>query len=102
MIIETMENGVYQSIDTENNNEILLTITSLENNVYRAINNSFDIMAEIIPVDDFSNKVKCIEYKRADKNGRYRKTTKLLNHTLSWLDWILEEKGFIRKKKCVE
>lgn len=98
MIIETMKDGIYQSF---NDDKLLLTITALGNNIYRAVNMSFDITAEIIPIDDYSNKARCIEHKRADKNGRYRKTTKLLQSNLSWLDWMLEEKGFIRKKKSI-
>lgn len=101
MIIETMENGLYKSFDVDNN-EILLTIEALGNNVYKAKNKTFCITAEIVPLNEYQNQVKCIEHKRADKLGRYRKTTKLLQHNLSWLDWIVEEKGFIRKKKVKE
>lgn len=98
MIIETMNNGVYQCIDDD---KVLLTITSLGNNVYRAINNFTDITAEITPVDDYYTKLVCIEHKRRDKNGRYRKTTKLLESNLCWLDHMLEKKGFIREKKTL-
>lgn len=98
MIVEKIENGVYQAIDGE---RILLTIEALGNNVYRAVNDSFDITAEVTPIDEYSNNVRCIEHKRADKNGRFRKTTKLMLHNMRWLDWILEEKGFVRKKKTV-
>ena len=96
-----MENGLYKSFNTENN-EILLTIEALGNNVYKAKNKTVCITAEIVPLNEYQNKVSCIEHKRADKLGRYRKTTKLLHHNLSWLDWIVEEKGFIRKKKAKE
>lgn len=99
MIIETIENGIYKAIDAEKNNKVLLTIISLGNNIYRAINGFADITAKIVPLDDYRTELTCIEYKRADKNGRYRKTTTLLSHTMSWLDYILEETGFIRKKK---
>ena len=98
MIIETTENGIYKAID---GNKVLLTITSLGDNIYRAINNSMDITAKVTVLNDYQTMMNCIEHKRADKNGRYRKTTKLLQSDLSWLDYILEEKGFIRKKKCV-
>lgn len=97
MIVETIENGVYKAIDGD---KTLLTISTLEGNIYKAINKEMSITAKVIPLDDYHTRVECIEYKKADKNGRYRKSTKLLNHYLSWLDYILEETGFIRKKKC--
>ena len=37
---------------------------------------------------------------RRGKDGRYRKTTKLLQSNLFWLDYMLQEKGFIRKAKA--
>lgn len=98
MIAEKIENGVYQSIDGD---KILLTIEALGNNVFRAVTPTFDITAEVTPIDEYSNNVRCIAYKRADKNGRFRKTTKLIHHYMKWLDWILEEKGFVRKKKLI-
>lgn len=97
MLLETMENGVYKCFDED---KVLLTITILGNNRYRAINSSFDITAEIVPFNDYSNITRCIEYLRADKNGEYKKSTKLLKQTMSWFDYILEEKGFIRRKKA--
>lgn len=97
MITETMENGVYRCVEGD---RTLLTIFSLGDNVFRAINDYTDIIAKVIPLDDYTTNVICIEHKRADKNGKFRKSTKLLQHNLSWLDYILEETGFIRKKKC--
>jgi hypothetical protein len=98
MIVDTMENGIFKSVDGD---KILLTITSLGDNVYRATNSIVDVTAEVIVLDDCNTKVKCIEHKVADKNGRFRKSTKLLSHNLKWLDYMLEEAGFIRKKKCI-
>lgn len=95
---EVMGNGVYQSID--DSGEILLTITSLGNNAYRAVNKFFDITAEIIPLDDYRTSVRCIENKKADKNGKYRKTKLLVEHNTNWLNYMLQEKGFIRKAKA--
>lgn len=97
MIVETIENGVYKAIDGD---RTLLTISTLGGNIYKAINKEISITAKVIPLDDYLTRVECIEYKKADKNGRYRKSTKLLNHYLSWLVYILEEIGFICKKKC--
>ena len=97
MIVETMENGIYKSFDGD---MLLLTITSLGNNTYRAVNMDCDITAEVEPVDDYITRLTCIEHKRRGKDGRYRKTTKLLQSNLFWLDYMLQEKGFIRKAKA--
>lgn len=97
MITERMENGMYQSFDGD---RLLLTITDLGNNCYRAVNSVTDITVEAIPLDDYRTKISCIEHKRAGKDGRYRKTKKLINHSMSWMDYILQEVGFIRKAKC--
>ena len=99
MIKETIKNGVYTAKDGD---KLLLTITSLGDDVYRAVNHDTDIIARVTPLDDYRTSVQCISYKRKDKIGRYRKTTKLLNHYLRWLDYMLEEIGFIREKKCVK
>lgn len=98
MFKEIKENGKYQIFV---DGKLLLTIEELGNNAYKATNDSFTITAEVVPLDDYRTQLRCIEHKRADKNGVYRKTTKLLEHNMSWLDYILEDKGFIRKKKCV-
>ena len=97
MITEVMENGIYKSCDGE---RVLCTITSLGNNIYRAVNMDCDITAEVVPEDDYITRLKCIEHKRRGKDGRYRKTTKLLQPNLKWLMYMLEEKGFIRKAKA--
>lgn len=96
---EVMGNGVYRSIG--DNGEILLTITSLGGHTYRAVNKFFDITAEIIPLDDYRTSVKCIENKKADKNGKYRKVKLLAEHNANWLCYMLEKKGFIRKAKAM-
>lgn len=59
-------------------------------------NASFDIDEE---KDEHNTVIRCIENKIADKNGRYRKTKKLMEHNTKWLWRMLEEKGFIRKSK---
>lgn len=97
MITEVMENGIYKVCDGE---EVLCTIISLGNNIYRAVNTDCDITAEVVPEDDYITRLKCIEHKRRGKDGRYRKTTKLLQPNLKWLMYMLEEKGFIRKAKA--
>ena len=97
MVTEVMENGMYKVCDGE---RVLCTITSLGNNIYRAVNMDCDITAEVVPEDDHITRLKCIEHKRRGKDGRYRKTTKLLQSNLSWLDYMLQEKSFIRKAKA--
>ena len=97
MITEVMEGSIYKSFDGD---RVLLTITSLGNNTYRAVNMDCDITAEVEPVDDYITRLTCIEHKRRGKDGRYRKTTKLLQSNLFWLDYMLQEKGFIRKAKA--
>lgn len=61
----------------------------------------FDITAEIIPLDDYKTSVRCIENKKAGKNGKYRKTKLLAEHNTNWLNYMLEKKGFIRKAKTM-
>ena len=97
MVTEVMENGIYKAFDGE---KVLCTITSLGNNIYRAVNMDCDITAEVVPEDDYITRLKCIDHKRRGKDGRYRKTTKLLQPNLKWLMYMLEEKGFIRKAKA--
>ena len=97
MVTEVMENGMYKVCDGE---RVLCTITSLGNNIYRAVNMDCDITAEVVPEDDYITRLKCIEHKRRGKDGRYRKTTKLLQSNLYWLDYMLQEKSFIRKAKA--
>lgn len=97
MVTEVMENGIYKACDGE---KVLCTITSLGNNIYRAVNMDCDITAEVVPEGDYITRLKCIDHKRRGKDGRYRKTTKLLQSNLSWLNYMLQEKGFIRKAKA--
>ena len=60
MITEIMENGIHKSLDGD---RVLCTITSLGNNIYRAVNMECDITAEIEPEDDYITRLKCIEHK---------------------------------------
>ena len=93
MIINKMENGIWTSIDTERN-EVLCTIESLGNHIYKATNSFLKITAEVFPIDEYRTSVKCIENKNKTKNGIYRKSKK-------WLVYMLEECGFIRKPKTI-
>ncbi len=60
------------------------------------------ITAEIVPIDDYKTLIRCIENKQADKNGVYRKTKKLADHNTSWLNYMCQEIGFVRKAKPTE
>lgn len=81
-------------------NKIMCTIEALGNDIYKATNKFTQITAEIKPLDGFRTMTKCVENKKADKNGVYRKTKALAEHNTSWLCYMLEEYGFIRKAKC--
>ena len=101
MIIDKMENGVWTTTDTETN-KVLCTIESLGNNIYKVINNSLSITAEVFPIDEYRTSIKCIENKNKTKNGIYRKSKKLMDANMKWLVYMLEETGFIRKPKLYE
>lgn len=92
MITEIMENGVYKAVDDDN---VLLTIEALGNNIYKAKNSDMEIMAEVVVLDDNTTKVNCLSYRRADNNGKYKKSNKLMNHYIKWFTVILRDKGFI-------
>lgn len=94
---EIKKDGFYQVV--EDSGEIILTIIALGNNIYKAVNKFTMITAEIIPLDDYRTSLMCIENRKADKNGRYRKSKTLAEENVSWLNYMLQEKGFIRKAK---
>ena len=96
-ITEVFTDDSYIALDGE---RVLLTIKRMENNVYFAKNADCSIVCEVVPLDDYRTLAKVIEYRRRGKDGKYRNTTKLLDHNRSWLVYILEEKGFIRKAKA--
>ena len=83
----------------ENDGEILLTIERVSENTYHAKNKFTDMTAEIIPLDEYRTQTRCIEHKTVGKDGKFRKSTKMLDHNVNWLVWMLEEKGFISKRK---
>ena len=100
MIVNKMENGIWTSIDTERN-EVLCTIESLGNHIYKATNSFLKITAEVFPIDEYRTYAKCIENKNRTKNGIYRKSRKLMDSNMKWLVCMLEEYGFIRKPKII-
>lgn len=99
MIIERLENGIYTCKDGE---RTLLTVTDLGGNRYRAVNLDLDITAEIVPLDDYSTRSSVIEHKRRGKDGRYRRTAKLVEHDSRWLVYMLEKIGMIRTPKTID
>lgn len=99
MIIERLENGVYTSKDGE---RTLLTVTDLGENRYRAVNLNFDITAEVVPLDEYRTRSRVIEHKRRGKDGRYRRTAKLVEHDSRWLVYMLEKIGMIRTPKTID
>ena len=98
MLIYTKTDKTLYATDTETG-EILMSIEVMGNNVYKAKNKFLEITAFIKPIDEYRTEYRCLENKKADKNGRYRKNKELAEHNTRWLKWMLEEKGFIRKSK---
>ena len=80
MIINKMENGIWTSIDTERN-EVLCTIESLGNHVYKATNSFLKTTAEVFPIDEYRTSVKCIENNKKEPPGSFLIADKLLLET---------------------
>ena len=93
---ETKTNTFYQCKDGY---KVLCTIERTEENVFRAVNSDTDITCEVIKIDEYKTSVSCIQHKRRGKDGKYRKTSKLLDHNMNWLLYMLENKGFIEPRK---
>lgn len=91
--INKVENVTEYYID----DRLLLTITELGNDNYIVENNSFKLEGNCKNIDDNKTQVTLTGYYSKGKNGRLYKTKKLLEHNVSWLSYILQEKGFIQK-----
>ena len=78
-----------------------MTIDKIADDTYRAVNNFTDITIKAIQIDEYRTQTECIEHKTVGKDGKFRKSKKLLEHNLSWLVYMLEEKGFINKRKPI-
>ncbi len=74
-----------------NDGIVALTIESLGDHKYRAINKFTDITARIIPINDNGASLECIEHKRTDKLGRRRTSKRLLESNLKWLWYMLQK-----------
>lgn len=96
MMIEDFNGMEYRII---HDGKLLLLIKRISDNTYRAINETVDITAEMIPIDEYRTQTRCIEYKIKGKDGRFRKSKKLMEHHINWLLYMLEKKGFMEKKK---
>ena len=94
---ETKTTTFYQCKDEDN---VLCTIEKIGENVFRAINSDTDITCEVIKIDEYKTSVSCIQHKRRGKDGKYRKTSKLLDNNMNWLLYMLENKGFIEPRKA--
>jgi len=97
MIKESINNNVYTVVSGE---DVLLTITK-DGDTYTSKNKDSYIVAEVTPLDDYRTQVKIVTHKRIGKDGKYRPTTKLIQHNSSWLCYILQEIGFVRKAATV-
>ena len=96
MIKENFDGNVYTAVS---DGELICTIERIDKNTYHVKNKFTDMTAEIIPLDEYRTQQRCLEHKRAGKDGKFRKSKALIEHNLNWLQWMLEEKGFIRKTK---
>ena len=94
---EVFENGKYKMFDGD---DILCVVEKLDNDIYRAKNLDCDITCQIAPIDDYTVSITTIDYKRRGKDGKYRKTTKLIDSNSKWLWYMLENLGWIEKRKC--
>ena len=75
-----------------------LTIDKIADDTYRAVNNFTDITIKAIQIDEYRTQTECIEHKTKGKDGKFRKSKKLMEHNTSWLLYMLEEYGFIKKR----
>ena len=81
-----------------NNGKVSLTIDKIADDTYRAVNNFTDITIKAIQIDEYRTQTECIEHKTKGKDGKFRKSKKLMEHNTSWLLYMLEEYGFIKKR----
>lgn len=93
MIIEQKAENRYTAIKGE---RVLLTIDRW-GDVFRFENNDTRMTVKIVPLDEERTVVEMIEHKRRGKDGKYRKTTRLMQHDMKWALYMAEEKGFIRR-----
>lgn len=77
MIREITTDDRYIVLDGD---ELICLIESVGNNKYHAHNLSCDIIAEIVPIDDYKTSLKLISHKLRCKDGRYRKRSKWAEH----------------------
>ena len=80
------------------NGKVSLTIDKIADDTYRAVNNFTDITIKAIQIDEYRTQTECIEHKTKGKDGKFRKSKKLMEHNTSWLLYMLEEYGFIKKR----
>jgi hypothetical protein len=83
-------------------NELVLAITKCDNDYFIVENELQKLEGECKAVDDYRTSIKIIKNYTKGKNGRVYDSKKTINHNTSWFEYILEEKGFIRKAKVMQ
>jgi len=75
---------------------LLLTITELGNDNFLVENAGTKIQGKCVRISDNKTQV-CLDFhQKKGKNGRWYNTKKLVNHDMSWFDYILKEYGFVK------
>lgn len=83
------------------NNTIICEITKLTDDTYYFQTRDTIMVLKVKVIDDYYTSIQTLRHETKTKNGYYRKSTKLLQHNQKWGLYMLEEKGFIRKPKCI-
>ena len=93
MIEECKTKNLFQCFD---NGECILSIRKIDENTFNIMNadGTFEVFCE--PIDDYQTKIRFCLYRPSNRP----KT--LYKERLSWCEYILEAKGFIRKSKAIK
>lgn len=79
------------------NDELLLTITKLENNNY-IVENKFDKLEGYCKnLDKYRTEYRLDKSFNKEKNKSLRRNMNLFKHNASWFCYILQERGFVPK-----
>lgn len=98
MIKEIRTEEAYCAYD---DNSIICQIVKLADDSYYFQTLDMVMTLEVKVIDDYRTSVRTLRHETKTKNGYFRKSTKLLQHNQKWGLYMLEEKGFIRKPKCI-
>lgn len=93
MIEECKTENLFQCFD---NGECILSIRKIDENTFNIMNadGTFEVFCE--PINDYQTKIRFCLYRPSNRP----KT--LYKERLSWCEYILEAKGFIRKSKAIK